>query len=244
MADLSNTFGYQAVDQDERRHRIRRVFASVARRYDLMNDAMSFGIHRLWKRTLARAANPRSGQVIVDLAGGTGDVARLLADTNRQVLVCDPSLEMMEVGRERGIRHIGWLAGSGEGIPLASASVDTVTIAFGIRNVTCLEDTLREILRILKPGGRFLCLEFSRPWLPVRPFYDLFSFAVIPRLGAWIAREPEAYTYLVESIRRFPDQKAFKHLMEQAGFGESSFRNLTFGIACLHSGIKPELDDA
>ena len=242
MLDLSNTFGYQAVDQDERSRRIRRVFSSVARRYDLMNDVMSFGIHRLWKRTLARAVKARPGQVIVDLAGGTGDVAGLLCGIDRLVLVCDPSLEMMGVGRERGIRHVAWLAGSGEGIPLASASVDTVTIAFGIRNVTCLEDALQEILRVLKPGGSFFCLEFSRPWAPVRPFYDLFSFAVIPRLGAWIAREPEAYTYLVESIRRFPDQKAFKHLMEQAGFGESNFRNLTFGIVCLHSGIKPKLD--
>jgi len=243
MHDLSSTFGYHTVDRDERRHRIRRVFAGIAQRYDLMNDAMSFGIHRLWKRALARVVEPRAGQVIVDLAGGTGDVARLLAHIDRQVLVCDPSLEMMGVGRKRGIRHVGWIAGSGEGIPLASSSVDTVTIAFGIRNVTCLEDALQEILRVLKPGGRFVCLEFSRPLAPVRPFYDVFSFAVIPRLGAWIAREPEAYTYLVESIRRFPDQKAFKHLMEQAGFGESRFRNLTFGIACLHSGIKPESGD-
>jgi demethylmenaquinone methyltransferase/2-methoxy-6-polyprenyl-1,4-benzoquinol methylase len=238
MPDLSHTFGYQSVDQDERRRRIRRVFTSVARRYDLMNDAMSFGIHRLWKRSLARAANPLPGQVIVDLAGGTGDVARLMADNSRQVLVCDPSLAMMGVGRERGIPHVSWVAGSGEGIPLGSASVDTVTIAFGIRNVTSLEDALQEALRVLKPGGRFFCLEFSRPWTPIRPFYDLFSFTVIPRLGAWIAREPEAYTYLVESIRRFPDQKAFKHTMEQAGFADVRYRNLTFGIACLHSGIK------
>src|SRR5574340_489602 len=238
MDELSRTFGFQAVDQDERRRRIRRVFASVARRYDLMNDAMSFGIHRLWKRTLARAAKPQAGQVIVDLAGGTGDVARLMADGNRQVLVCDPSLAMMGVGRERGISHVSWLAGSGEGIPLNTASVDTITIAFGIRNVTSLEHALKEALRVLKPGGCFLCLEFSRPWAPVRPFYDLFSFAVIPRLGAWIAREPEAYTYLVESIRRFRDQEAFKRTMERAGFADVSYRNLSFGIACLHSGIK------
>ncbi|MDD5329193.1 MAG: class I SAM-dependent methyltransferase [Sulfuricella sp.] len=238
MSDLSHTFGYQDVDQDERRRRIRRVFAGVARRYDLMNDAMSFGIHRLWKRTLARAADPLPGQVIVDLAGGTGDVARLLADADRRVLVCDPSLAMMGVGRERGMRHVSWLAGSGEGIPLASASVDTVTIAFGIRNVTRLDDALREVLRVLKPGGRFFCLEFSRPWRPIRPFYDLFSFAVIPRLGAWIAREPEAYAYLVESIRRFPNQEAFKQALEQAGFADVRYRNLTFGIACLHSATK------
>lgn len=238
MPDLSHTFGYQQVEQDERRARIRRVFTGVARRYDLMNDVMSFGIHRLWKRTLVRAANPQAGQVIVDLAGGTGDVANLMAADDRHVLVCDPSLAMMDVGRERGIHHVDWVAGSGEGIPLGTASVDTLTIAFGIRNVTCLEAALTEILRVLKPGGRFFCLEFSRPWAPVKPFYDLFSFTVIPRLGAWIAREPEAYTYLVESIRRFPDQKAFKSAMEQTGFAEVRYRNLTFGIACLHSGTK------
>lgn len=238
MPDLSHTFGYQQVEQDERQARIRRVFTGVARRYDLMNDVMSFGIHRLWKRTLVCAANPQAEQIIVDLAGGTGDVARLMAACDRQVLVCDPSMTMMGVGRERDIRYVDWVAGSGESIPLGSASVDTLTIAFGIRNVTSLEAALSEILRVLKPGGRFLCLEFSRPWAPVKPFYDLFSFAVIPRLGAWIAREPEAYTYLVESIRRFPDQKAFKSTMEQAGFADVRYRNLTFGIACLHSGTK------
>lgn len=238
MSDLSRTFGYQEVDQDERQRRIRKVFSSVARRYDLMNDAMSFGIHRLWKRTLARAARPLPGQVIVDLAGGTGDVASLMAGGDRQVLVCDPSMAMMNVGRERGISGVAWVAGSGEGIPLVSSSVDTVTIAFGIRNVTSLDEALKEVLRVLKPGGRFLCLEFSRPWAPIKPFYDLFSFAVIPRLGAWIAREPEAYTYLVESIRRFPDQREFKRTMEQAGFADVRYRNLSFGIACLHSGIK------
>jgi demethylmenaquinone methyltransferase/2-methoxy-6-polyprenyl-1,4-benzoquinol methylase len=155
-------------------------------------------------------------------------------------MVCDPSLAMMGVGRERGIPHVVWLAGSGEGIPLASSSVDTITIAFGIRNVTSLEHALKEALRVLKPGGRFLCLEFSRPWAPIRPFYDLFSFAVIPRLGAWIAREPEAYTYLVESIRRFPDQEVFKFTLEQAGFSDVRYRNLSFGIACLHSATKAE----
>ena len=175
---------------------------------------------------------------VVEPPGGTGDVANLMAADDRHVLVCDPSMAMMGVGRERGIRHVDWVAGSGESIPLGSTSVDTLTIAFGIRNVTSLESALTEILRILKPGGRFLCLEFSRPWAPVKPFYDLFSFVVIPRLGAWIAREPEAYTYLVESIRRFPDQKAFKLTMEQAGFADVRYRNLTFGVACLHSGTK------
>jgi demethylmenaquinone methyltransferase/2-methoxy-6-polyprenyl-1,4-benzoquinol methylase len=131
------------------------------------------------------------------------------------------------------------MAGTGECMPLPDGSVDTVTIAFGIRNVTRIEDALAEALRVLKPGGRFLCLEFSTPWAPVRPFYNFFSFAVIPRLGALVAQAPEAYTYLVESIRRFPDQRSFQALMEQAGFTDVSYRNLSFGIACIHVGRKP-----
>jgi len=237
--DISRTFGYQSVAEDERTRRIRRVFESVAPRYDLMNDLMSMGIHRLWKRRLAREAEVQPGQVIVDLAGGTGDVANLMSQTGAQVMVCDPSLAMMNAGRVEKFSGVQWLAGTGERIPLAEASVDTVTIAFGIRNVTSLEIAMKEILRVLKPGGRFLCLEFSHPWEPIKPFYDLFSFTVIPRLGAWIARDPEAYTYLVESIRRFPDQEEMRGILEQAGFAQVRYRNLSFGIACLHIGSKP-----
>ncbi|BCB26254.1 ubiquinone/menaquinone biosynthesis C-methyltransferase UbiE [Sulfurimicrobium lacus] len=239
MTDLSRTFGYQSVAEDERTRRIRRVFSSVAPRYDLMNDLMSMGIHRLWKRSLARQAAALPGQVVVDLAGGTGDVAALMAGKGAQVMVCDPSLAMMNAGRADKPSAVMWLAGTGERIPLAAGSVDTVTIAFGIRNVTSLENAMKEVLRVLKPGGRFLCLEFSRPWAPIKPFYDVFSFTVIPRLGAWIARDPEAYTYLVESIRRFPDQEEMRGIMEQAGFAQVRYRNLSFGIACLHSGVKP-----
>ena len=239
MTRLSRTFGYQSVEENEREQRIRRVFEAVARRYDLMNDLMSMGIHRLWKRTLVRLAAPRAGQLIVDLAGGTGDVAARLAAADRVVAVCDPSVPMMQAGRARGHRHVQWLAGTGENMPLPVGSVDTITIAFGIRNVTRIEDALAEALRVLKPGGRFLCLEFSTPWAPVRPFYNFFSFAVIPRLGAMVAQAPEAYTYLVESIRRFPDQRSFQALMQQAGFGDVSYRNLSFGIACIHVGTKP-----
>jgi demethylmenaquinone methyltransferase/2-methoxy-6-polyprenyl-1,4-benzoquinol methylase len=241
MTDLSRTFGYQSVAEDERTRRIRRVFESVAPRYDLMNDLMSMGIHRLWKRNLARQADALPGQVVVDLAGGTGDVAALMAGKGAQVMVCDPSLAMMNAGRAGKPSAVQWLAGTGERIPLAAGSVDTVTIAFGIRNVTSLENAMKEVLRVLKPGGRFLCLEFSRPWAPIKPFYDVFSFTVIPRLGAWIARDPEAYTYLVESIRRFPDQEEMRGIMEQAGFAQVRYRNLSFGIACLHSGVKPSL---
>ncbi|MDP1900277.1 MAG: class I SAM-dependent methyltransferase [Rubrivivax sp.] len=238
MTPLANTFGYQAVEEQEREQRIRRVFVAVARRYDLMNDVLSLGVHRLWKRTLVHMAAPAAGQHIVDLAGGTGDVASRMAAADRLVTVCDPSVSMMQAGRLRQHRHVHWLAGTGEHMPLASGSVDTVTIAFGIRNVTRIEDALAEVLRVLKPGGRFLCLEFSTPAAPVRPLYNLFSFKVIPRLGALIASAPEAYTYLVESIRRFPDQRAFKALIEQAGFADVRWRNLSFGIACIHVGVK------
>jgi demethylmenaquinone methyltransferase/2-methoxy-6-polyprenyl-1,4-benzoquinol methylase len=239
MTELSRTFGRHSVDEREREQRIRRVFEAVARRYDLMNDLMSLGIHRLWKRTLVRMAQPQAGQFIVDLAGGTGDVAAQMAGPDRSVTVCDPSLAMMQVGRDRGHPHVQWVAGTAEQLPLPDASVDTLTIAFGIRNVTRLDAALAEARRVLKPGGRFLCLEFSTPWAPVRPFYELFSFTVIPRLGAWIARLPEAYVYLIESIRRFPDQRAFQALIERAGFADVRYRNLSLGIACIHVGTRP-----
>ena len=239
MSDLSQTFGHEHVDPAERERRIRRVFEAVAHRYDLMNDLMSLGVHRWWKRRLAAMAAPACGQFIVDLAGGTGDVAALMAGPDRQVTVVDPSEAMMTVGRDRGREHLQWQVGSGEHLPFADASVDTLTIAFGIRNVTHVNDALREGLRVLKPGGRFLCLEFSRPYAPIRPFYDLFSFTVIPRLGAWVAQAPEAYAYLIESIRRFPDQREFAAMMARAGFGDVSYRNLSLGIACIHVGTKP-----
>lgn len=240
MEDLSRTFGSQTVSAGERERKIRGVFEAVAGRYDLMNDLMSFGIHRFWKRTLARLCAPSARQLIVDLAGGTGDVAALVAAPDRTVVVCDPSLAMMRRGRKRAAGSVIWIGGTGERIPLASSSADAVTISFGIRNVTDMRETLEEILRILKPGGRFLCLEFSRPSAAVRPFYRLFSIAVIPRLGAWIARAPDAYWYLVESIRRFPNQEEMKALLERAGYVNVDYRNLSFGIACIHTGAKPE----
>lgn len=236
---LSRSFGYQEVEPRERQRRIRRVFEAVAPRYDLMNDFMSMGIHRLWKRSVVREAAPRAGQVIVDLAGGTGDLARQMAGPDRTVIDLDPSMAMMQEGRRKGLDGVACLAGEGEALPLADDSVDTLTIAFGIRNTTRMNSTLREILRVLKPGGRLLCLEFSKVWAPLRPFYNLYSFLVIPRLGAAVARQPGAYTYLVESIRRFPDQEEMKAAMEAAGFGDVRYRNFSFGIACLHVGTKP-----
>ncbi len=237
--ELDNSFGYQSVSSEEREQRIRHVFEVVASRYDLMNDFMSFGIHRLWKRRLLKAAAAEAGQVIVDLAGGTGDVARGMAAADRNVVIVDPSMPMMQVGQARGHSHVSCVAGSGEAIPLADNSVDTLTIAFGIRNMTHMSRALEEITRVLKPGGRLLCLEFSKPWVLIRPFYNLYSALVIPRLGAMVARQPAAYTYLIESIRRFPDQREMKGLMEQAGLANVSYANLSFGIACLHIGSKP-----
>jgi len=218
---------------------IRSVFAGVAPRYDLMNDAMSFGIHRLWKHSMAKQVRAREGQVIVDLAGGTGDIAGLLAGYDRTVIVADPSLPMMNEGVKRGHGPVFWVGASGEVLPFADSSVDTLTMAFGLRNVTALEVCLKEILRVLKPGGRFLCLEFSKPVAPLKPFYDLYSSQVIPRLGAWIAGQTSAYQYLVDSIRRFPDQKELKAMFEAVGFFNVTYSNQSFGIACLHEGEKP-----
>lgn len=241
MPELSKTFGQQKVEPSEREKLIRSVFSRVAPRYDLMNDLMSFGIHRLWKRHLAGQVGARAGQTIVDLAGGTGDVAARLSGWDRTVVVCDPSLEMMKVGQYRRLEGVRWLAGVGEALPMEDNSVDAITIAFGIRNVTHIDQSLREMLRVLKPGGRLLCLEFSRPLALIRPFYQFFSATVIPRLGAWVSRNPDAYHYLVESIQRFPDQEEFRTIMESAGFGSVTYRNLSLGIACLHIGTKPSV---
>jgi demethylmenaquinone methyltransferase/2-methoxy-6-polyprenyl-1,4-benzoquinol methylase len=234
---IDHTFGREQVDAEERRLRIRRVFAAVAPRYDLMNDLMSLGIHRLWKRTLVRRCRSAQG-VLVDLAGGTGDVAFRLAGPGRRVVVCDPSLEMMGHGRRRAGAHgaIEWVAGEAEALPFADASVDLLTVAFGLRNTTRLAAALAEMRRVLKPGGRMVCLEFSRPQFWLAPFYDLYSWLVIPRLGAAVAREPLAYRYLIESIRRFPDQRGFAALLQQCGFADVHWENLSFGIAALHHG--------
>jgi demethylmenaquinone methyltransferase/2-methoxy-6-polyprenyl-1,4-benzoquinol methylase len=238
---LDRSFGREDVASDERRQRIRQVFELVAPRYDLMNDLMSFGIHRLWKRNLARRCADVSGRVL-DLAGGTGDIARLLLRADRHVSVCDPSREMMAAGQKVGAGEtappIEWVTGEAEALPFATASIDLLTISFGIRNVTQLDTALREIHRVLKPGGRFVCLEFSRPQWWLAPFYDLYSRLVIPRLGAAVAGQPIAYRYLIESIRRFPDQREFAALLTSTGFTAVRWENLSCGIACLHFGVK------
>ena len=239
---LEHSFGDLPVSPDERRARIRRVFDAVAPRYDLMNDLMSMGIHRLWKRTLARRVAAVGGMA-VDLAGGTGDVARLLVRADRTVTVCDPSAAMMAAGARRdggATTPLFWVEGEAERLPFADASVDLLVVSFGLRNTTDPKRALAEVRRVLKPGGTFVCLEFSRPAAWFAPAYDLYSRWVIPALGAAVARAPEAYRYLVESIRRFPDQAEFARWLQEAGFAGVRWENLSLGIACLHFGQRPQ----
>ncbi len=221
------------------------VFARVAPRYDLMNDLMSGGLHRLWKNDLvAWLAPPKSAVpfALLDVAGGTGDVAlRVLeaSGSGASAVICDISAEMIEVGRARGESNgarLSFVRGNAEILPFAKASFDAYTVAFGMRNLTRLEPALEEAYRVLKPGGRFLCLEFSSVEVPLLDtLYDAYSFNAIPVLGGLVAGDSASYHYLVESIRRFPDQKTFTRMIENAGFEQVRYRNLTGGIAAIHS---------
>jgi len=236
-------FGYTWVEPEEKTRRVREVFDSVAARYDLMNDLMSGGLHRLWKAAFVTWLRPRADMSIVDLAGGTGDIAfRIKRAGGGDVVVTDINYEMLRVGQERAARRgvhdgLSWLCANGESLPFADGRFDAVTCAFGIRNITKIDFALAEIRRILKPGGRFLCLEFSRLVLPgISPAYETYSFKVLPKLGELVARDGESYRYLVESIRQFPDQDTFAGMMRQAGLDNVVYRNLAGGIAAMHSG--------
>jgi demethylmenaquinone methyltransferase/2-methoxy-6-polyprenyl-1,4-benzoquinol methylase len=231
------------VDPREKAGMVRQVFDSVAGRYDLMNDLMSGGIHRLWKAALIEMIRPRPGMVLLDVAGGTGDIAfRFLDAGGGSVHVCDINESMLRVGRDRAIdrgtlENIDWITGDAMALPVASRSVDAYTIAFGLRNVTGIDDAIREAYRVLKPGGRFFVLEFSRVVLPgFRELYDAYSFTLLPKIGKMVAGDEEAYRYLVESIRKFPDQDSLAKRIAAAGFGQVRVRNLTGGIAAIHSG--------
>ncbi|MDT8282721.1 MAG: ubiquinone/menaquinone biosynthesis methyltransferase, partial [Gammaproteobacteria bacterium] len=193
---LSNSFGQKRVSPEEREKLVRSVFNRVAGRYDLMNDLMSMGVHRLWKWRFCREVNKTRGQVYVDLAGGTGDITKALIDGHRDVLLLDPSAEMMSIAEKRLGSACRYIIAAAEDIPLEEKSVDVLTISFGIRNTTDIAKSLQEITRVLKPGGHFYCLEFSTPYAWLRPFYDAWSRIVIPRLGAAVAGHPDAYTYL------------------------------------------------
>ena len=241
-------FGARRVSPAEKTPLVRGVFASVATRYDLMNDLMSGGIHRLWKARLIEMIAPRAGRPLLDLAGGTGDIAfRYLdrahrAGVDASAVLCDLSEEMITVGRDRAIdrgliRTLTFVAGNAESLPLPDRSVPLCTIAFGLRNVTHIDRALAEVRRVLMPGGRFLCLEFSQvvdP--PLRRLYERYSDAVIPRLGQVVAGDRESYDYLVESIRRFPNQPALAERMRAAGLRRVRWLNLSGGIAAIHSG--------
>ncbi len=240
----SASFGYREVPRAQKAQLVRQVFDSVARSYDVMNDLMSLGIHRLWKATLVDMVLPRAGQALLDVAGGTGDVAFRLAARapGASVTVCDITAEMVLVGRDRGIDSgkvagIDWTVGDAEKLPFADASFDAYTIAFGLRNVTDIDAALREARRVLKPGGKFFCLEFSRVTLPLlAKAYDGYSFTVLPALGGLIAKDRDSYRYLAESIRRFPPQDEMVARMTEAGLSRARYRNLSAGIVAIHSG--------
>ncbi len=236
---LTNTFGKSRVSAEQREALIRSVFNRVASRYDLMNDLMSMGTHRLWKRALCNEVKKTSGQLLVDLAAGTGDIPLALKDHYPERVLIDPSEKMMEVAEKRLGASCRYLISAAEKLPLAENSVDVLTMSFGIRNTTDIKQSLQEIVRVLKPGGTFFCLEFStpKPWLA--PFYNAWSRLVIPRLGATVAGHPDAYRYLIESIREFPAQEEMAGLLRTAGLHKVSYTNLTFGIACIHRGSKP-----
>lgn len=239
-------FGYQEVAEGEKARLVQGVFSSVAARYDLMNDLMSGGVHRLWKDALVDWLNPQPRQRIADIAGGTGDVAFRIARRARrrggsaQVIVCDINADMMAEGRRRAAQQreqdLAWTSGNAERLPFGDASLDACTIAFGIRNVTRIDEALAEMRRVLRPGGRFLCLEFSRVEAPgLDALYERYSFSVLPLLGEWVANDGDAYRYLVESIRQFPAQGDFAKMIARAGLGRVRVRNLAGGIVALHS---------
>lgn len=246
----ANTFGFRDVREEERQGLVNRVFASVAERYDLMNDLMSGGLHRLWKDDFVSMIDaPRDGKPfrLIDVAGGTGDVAMRFvkgAGGGATATICDISPEMLAVGKRRvadaGLDgRITCVEGNAETLPFDDRTFDAYTIAFGIRNVTHIDKALSEAMRVLKIGGRLLVLEFSHVDVPMLDrLYDFHSFEVIPRLGKLAAGDADSYRYLVESIRRFPKQEAFASLIRDAGFERVSFRNLTGGVAAIHSGWK------
>jgi demethylmenaquinone methyltransferase / 2-methoxy-6-polyprenyl-1,4-benzoquinol methylase len=240
-------FGYRRVPLGEKQALVDDVFHTVARRYDVMNDLMSLGLHRAWKDALVTALNPPRNRPfsVADIAGGTGDIAfRVIEAGGEQtrVMVCDINLDMLEVGRERASARsldgvVTFTEANAEALPFGDRSFDAVTIAFGIRNVPRIDQALAEAFRVLKIGGRFLCLEFSAVDIPgFDKLYDLYSFNVIPALGRVVAGDAESYRYLVESIRRFPNPPAFAAMMSAAGFARASFQKLTGGIVALHSG--------
>jgi len=248
MTDTKKTthFGYQTVDEDKKAGMVHGVFTNVASKYDIMNDVMSVGIHRLWKDAMMDWLSPRAGSKLLDVAGGTGDVAFRYLDRapGAHATVLDMTESMLVAGRQRAeaaqmAESLSWVVGDAMALPFEPNTFDVYTISFGIRNVTRIGDALSEAYRVLKPGGRLMVLEFSQiPNHMMQRLYDLYSFNVIPKMGKLIANDEASYQYLVESIRRFPDQETFAGMIRDAGFTQVKYRNLSMGIAALHSGWK------
>ncbi len=246
MTEKTTHFGFETVPEAEKAGRVQGVFGSVASKYDVMNDAMSMGIHRLWKDAMMDWLAPRPGQKLLDVAGGTGDISfRFLKRAGQgHATVLDLTEPMLVEGRKRAEAEqlgtsLDWVVGDAMALPFEDNTFDVYTISFGIRNVTRPADALAEAFRVLRPGGRLMVLEFSQiPNDLMQKVYDLYSFNIIPRLGQAIAGDRDSYQYLVESIRQFPDQETFLQMVRDAGFENAKYRNLTMGIACLHSGWK------
>jgi len=247
MSDEQTHFGFQQVPVGEKAKRVADVFHSVADNYDIMNDVMSLGVHRIWKRFTLSQTGLKAGQKVLDLAGGTGDLAMKMAGMvgpSGQVVLSDINGSMLRRGRERltdnGIAgNVEYVQANAECLPFPDNTFDCITIAFGLRNVTNKDKALRSMYRILKPGGRLLVLEFSKPVAPgLAPVYDIYSFKLLPLMGKLIAKDAESYQYLAESIRMHPDQETLKGMMDEAGFSKTKYHNLTGGIVALHKGFK------
>lgn len=245
-SDNTTHFGFETVREDEKAGRVQGVFTSVASKYDIMNDVMSVGIHRIWKEAMMDWLAPRAGQKLLDVAGGTGDISFkfLKRAGSGHSTVLDITESMLVAGRQRAeaddmAESLDWVVGDAMSLPFADNTFDVYTISFGIRNVTRPQEALNEAYRVLRPGGRLMVLEFSQlPNPMMQKAYDLYSFNVIPRMGKMIANDADSYQYLVESIRKFPDQDTFLDMVRKAGFENAKYRNLSLGIACLHSGWK------
>ena len=244
--DKETHFGFETINENEKAGRVQGVFNSVASKYDVMNDVMSLGVHRIWKDMMMDWLAPQAGQKLLDVAGGTGDIAFRFLDRSGfgHATVLDLTSSMLAEGRSRAeakqmINEIDWVVGDAMNLPFEDNVFDVFTISFGIRNVTRPQEALKEAYRVLKPGGRIMVLEFSQIPVPLGQwFYDQYSFNLIPKMGELIANDRSSYQYLVESIRKFPDQETFLGMVEAAGFENAKYRNLSLGSACLHSGWK------
>lgn len=240
-------YGYKTVTPEEKTGLVHSLFSGVADKYDVMNDLMSGGVHRLWKDHFIRRIHPKAGEVFLDVAGGTGDIAFRIQNKlggKADITVFDLNEEMLNVGRDRAVdrgwlKEFEWVTGNAETLPFSDESFDVYTIAFGLRNVTHIDTALAEACRVLKPDGRFYCLEFSHVNAPlIKNIYDAYSFNVIPKIGKHIANDDEGYRYLVESIRTFPAPGDLEGRMQAAGFKRTSYERLTFGVVCIHEGRK------